>query len=308
MHLEKDAHYAFYTQSTTDDKMRMNLDNITKYVLQLLNEDDYYNFSKTNFGDVEVWTDKTGNEEIKYELFLWDKRNYFEIKVTVNIVKFVPMRTPKATSPYIFPDYTIGIPSLDQLIPLPEEVVPTANMILGTSTISPNDPAPIRHLYLNSIEIKNSDLIVDYEKDKYPFPRMEVDEKGFSGITDSTLEYVTILNTPLHSPIIENGRQYNKWITLDAEPKYASQWPAKSPPTHWNADGDYYYDEGQPAKNPEKCDVLTQGVIWSSQKEELQPTLNPTLFGLPYNCGENNWLFDMVGNSTPNTFFGGGKR
>ena len=313
LHLEKGAHYNFYTQSTTNDRLRMNLDMITKYVVLLLNEDEYYNFSKTNYGDVEVWVDKEGNEEIKYELFLLDKRHYFEIKLEVNILKFLYGKRKgeeyaEKTSPYIFPHYNIGIPNLDQMIPLPEEVITTGNLVIGTSTISPNNPVPIKYLYLNGIEIKNSDLIVDYEKDKYPFHRMEVNEKGFSGTNDSTLEYVNILNKPMNAPYIENGLEYNKWITLDAEPKYASQWPAKSPPTYWNADGDYYYGKGDDKNgDPEKCNVFTQGIIWSKQKEELQPTLNPTLFGLPRNCGENNWLFELTGDSTPNTFFGGGK-
>ena len=74
---KNNSNYNFYTQSTTDDKLRMNLDIITKYVVLILNNDNYYDFAKTNFGDVEVWIDKIGNEEIKYELFLWDKKKLF---------------------------------------------------------------------------------------------------------------------------------------------------------------------------------------------------------------------------------------
>ena len=35
-----------YIVSTIDDKLRRDLDNITKYVLLILNQDNYYNFSK----------------------------------------------------------------------------------------------------------------------------------------------------------------------------------------------------------------------------------------------------------------------
>jgi len=87
--LSDKANYNFYTQSTTDDKLRINLDMISKYVISILNKDNYYDFNKTNYGDVKVWIDKLGSEEIKYELFLWDKKNYFEIKLWVHIVKFV---------------------------------------------------------------------------------------------------------------------------------------------------------------------------------------------------------------------------
>ena len=38
--------YDLRTQLTTDDKLRIDLDHITKYVLLILNEDQYYNFQK----------------------------------------------------------------------------------------------------------------------------------------------------------------------------------------------------------------------------------------------------------------------
>ena len=86
--LQGKTDYNFYTQSTTDDKLRMDLDMITKNLMRYIN-DDYFTFAKTNFGDVEVHVDKYGNEEIKYELFLWDIKNYFQIKLWVHVIKFI---------------------------------------------------------------------------------------------------------------------------------------------------------------------------------------------------------------------------
>ena len=122
--LENKSNYNFYTQSTTEDKLRMDLDMISKYVILLLNDDKYYDFNKTNFGDVEMWVDNKGNEELKYELFLWDKKNYFEIKLWVNVVKFVEKESMQhygiRDTHYIFPDFNIGYPFKDQIIPLPK--------------------------------------------------------------------------------------------------------------------------------------------------------------------------------------------
>jgi len=101
------SNYNFYTQSTTDDKLRLDLDMITKCVVNVLNKDKYYDFSKTNYGDVETWIDSKGNEQIKYELFLWDKKNYFEIKLWVNVLKIIKGEAEKygiENSPYMFPD------------------------------------------------------------------------------------------------------------------------------------------------------------------------------------------------------------
>ena len=319
----------------------MNLDMISKYVILILNNDNYYNFNKTNFGDVEIWIDKNGNEEIKYELFLWDMKNYFEIKLWVNIIKFVEEGTINKYGikdrHYIFQDFNIGIPFKDQIIPLPTDVIITARMDTDTSSISPNDPSKIKYLYLNQIEVQNSTLIVDYHKDKYPFKRLDVSEDGFSGVTDMSLEYIKIKGG-ISDPYLENGRKYNKWPTLDEEPKWKGQYPSKAPPKHWDDDGVYYYGEKSAdeiafmtgddkhldrnmhvdypeireaiqAKESERyCDAYEPGTRWSADKEELQPQYWPTLATIPRNCGENYWLFDNSRSVNGNTFIGGGKR
>jgi hypothetical protein len=323
--LKDRGNYNFYTQSTTDDKLRMDLDMISKYVILLLNKDGYYDFNKTNFGDVEIWIDKFGNEELKYELFLWDKKNYFEIKLWVNIIKFVDSgevdKYGVKEKHYIFQDFNIGYPFKDQIIPLPTDVVITGHFDTSTDSISPNEPTKIKHLYLNQIEIQNSTLIVDYHKNKYPFNRLDVNEENkdqFSGITDMSLEYVNIKGVD-HNPYLENSRKYNKWPTLDEEPKWKGQYPSKPPPKHWDADGIYYYgkkdpseitftkDDELPFSDKRLCDIYEPGTRWSDEKEPLQPYYWPTLASLPRNCGENYWLFDLT-NGANGTFFGGGKK
>ena len=304
--------YELRTQSTTDDKLRIDLDHITKYVLLILNEDQYYNFSKTNFGNVEIWTDLKNNSLYKYELFLWDKKNYFEIKLVINIVKFSKQNNSYKFGikdrTYIFPDYNIGIPSKDQLIPLPTEVNDISNSVDGTSTISPNNPMEIKYLYLNQIEIQNSTLIVNYNKNNDKEPKIELNENGFCGITDMSLEYIGIEGD--NNPYLEKSVAYNKWPTLDEEPKWKAQYPAKPPPQVWDVDGIYYYSEKGKKKGKKEirkyCSAYEPGTIWSPDKMPLQPYFWPTLATIPRNCSENNWLFDQVG---PNgTFFGGGKK
>ena len=300
----------------------MNLDMISKYVILILNNDNYYDFAKTNFGDVEVWIDKDNNEEIKYELFLWDKKNYFEIKLWVYILKFVEEDEIKKygieDKKYIFSDFNIGYPFKDQIIPLPTDVITTGNMDTSLLSIKPNIPSKAKHLYLNQIEVQNSTLIVDYHKDKYPFNKLEVNDEGFSGITDMSLEYVNIKNVD-NNPYFQNGREYNKWPTLDEEPKWKGQYPSKDPPKHWDVDGIYYYgkkdnneiayndDDKLPYSDKQLCDVYEPGTRWSKDKEPLQPYYWPTLATLPRNCGEYYSLFDLS-NGPNGTFFGGGKK
>ena len=321
INLKEKSNYNFYTQSTTEDKLRMDLDMISKYVVMTINNDGYYDFVKTNFGDVYVWVDKMGNEEITYELFLWDKKNYFQIKVLVSIVKFIEEETATTygvrNSPYITPYYNIGYPFKDQIIPLPLDVIITEHADSSLSSIRPNEPAKIKMLYINQIDIQNSTLIVDYQKNKYPFKRLDVDEDGFSGITDMSLEYIKIKGD--HNPYLEKGTEYNKWPTLDEELKYVGQYPSKPPPRHWDDDGIYYYGKKGPeeiayAKSDEPpfgdkrlCDVYEPGTRWSADKEPLQAQFWPNNYAVPRNCGENYSLFDLT-NGPNGTFFGGGKR
>lgn len=309
--LKAPLNYTFYTVNTTDDKLRRDLDIITKYVLLIINQDNYYNFAKTNYGDVKIYTDKHNNANYIYELFLWDKKNYFEIKLLINIIKF-----PKKNKlykfgikqrKYIFTDYLIGFPSADQLIPLPLSVIPTQNKGLNEGGINKNDALPAEYYYLNQINIQNSTLIINYEKNNFNNKKMNIDEQGFSGITDMSLEYVGIQTN--NNPFLEKSKKYNSWPTLDEEPKWKGQYPAKTPPRDWDVDSVYYYskdDKAKARKNDTACDAYDPGTIWSPMKMPLQPQSWPTLATIPRNCGENYWLFNQVG--PQNTFFGGGKQ
>ena len=321
--LKEKSNYNFYTQSTTEDKLRLNLDHISKYVVLMLNNDNYYNFSKTNYGDVESWTDKIGNEEIKYELFLWDRKNYFEVKLWIHIIKFIKKGEALSygvrDTHYIFPDYNIGMDFKDQIIPGPLDTIITSHIDTGISSINRNDPSKIRFLYLNQIEIQNSTLIVDYHKDMYPDKEYKVSENGFSGITDSSLEYINIKKND-HNPYLEKGRKYNQWPTLDEEPKWKGQYPSKNPDLNWDDDG--VYCKNPPNKTPEEikfttlgqnkdadryCDIYEPGTRWSEAREPLQGEYYPNNYTVFNNCGENSWLFERQ-NPSSSTFYGGGKK
>jgi len=314
IHLKGKTNYTSFTQSTTDDKLRMNLNIISERVIPVLNN-NFYDFRKTNYGDVEIHTDKYGNEEIKYEIFLWDSKNYFETKLWIHVIKFIEKSNMDMygieNKKYIFPYYNIGMDSKDQLIPSPTDVIISAHFDLSTSSIRNNVPEKIKFLYLNKVEIQNSTLVVDYHKDKFPDNKFEVspEPNRFSGITDMSLEYVNI-KTPVDSgPYLERGTQYNKWPTLDEEPKWKGQYPSKPMPFHWDQDGLYYYGKNdEKPKEDGKCGEYAPGVRSSPMQEPLQPYFWATHATIPRNCGENNDMFELSnGISDGSVFVGGGK-
>jgi len=293
--------YTTFTQSTTDDKLRLTLDDISKYILVLLNAKNKNLFVKTNYGDVEIWTDIHNNENIVYELFVWDKIHYFQTKLRVNVIKFIDKKyaVPYGVelSSYMFPYYNIGQPFYDQLIPPPEEVIATGHFALSSLVIDRKTPNPIKYLYINNIQIENSTLIVDYFKKK--------SELDCQGISDISLEYVQVKGDT--DPYFKKGREYNKWDTLYEEPLWKGQYPSKTPPKIWDCDGIYYYEDKNKGYDVDKCKEYQPGTIWSDMKEPLQPYYWPTLATIPEKCGMNNWLFENV-NGVEGTFYGGGKR
>lgn len=308
--IEGPLNHEKYIVSTIDDRLRRDLDNITKYVLLIINMDGYYNFSKTNYGNVDIYYDKNNTGNYIYELFLWDKKNYFETKLLIDIIK-VPKKSclynfGVKNKNYIFEDFNIGIPSKDQMIPLPLDVVPTGKNKLSNRT-NKNNPLKTKFFYLNQIKIQNSTLIVDSEKNNFNNKKMHIDEHSFSGINDMSLEYNYFKSN--NNPIIESGKSYNKWPSLIEEPKWKGQYPSKTPPQSWDVDGIYYYsnvDKLKASQNDTYSDMHDSGTIWSPMKMPLQPESRPTLGTLPRNTGENYWLFNSQG--PEGTFFGGGKK
>lgn len=298
-----------YIKTTTRDRLRLDLDQITEKIIPLINSGSY-DFVKNGYGDVDVWTDKHNNEEIKYELFLWDKIHYFEIKFLIHVIKFVdPNHAGKygvKESPYLFPTYQIGIPSEDQMIPDPMSVITTGNMADSANGICTKDPLPIQHLYINRVSIQNSTLVVNYYKNMYPYPILQTTEDGrtIGGITDMKLDFMRVKGD--NNPIFQTGREYNKTIRLDEEPEWQSSYPCKAPPLDWNAEGVMYYPKGTGVYPQGKCPAVCAGTRSSSMLIPTEPNFWVNNFQ-SQPCGpifQN--LFNSVG---PNgTFFGGGKK
>lgn len=306
VNLKGETDYRSYTQSTTVRVIRDDLKNISNIIVPLINKRGNYRFKITNFGDVEIWTDKEDNEQIKYELFLWDAMHYFEIKLIINVIKFVDKNQQTKygieTSPYTFPYYNIGIPSHDQLIPDPMDVIPTANMVLSTKSVLPNDAIAPKYIYINRIFIENSTLVINYDFHNKYNKMNKVTSKN--GISDQTLEYTNIKGDD--TPYFEKARVYNKWPVLDEMPKWKAQYPAKDPSINWDDNGVYKPIPLEILNSEKKSFCSLPGTRWSPNKEPLQPDYWPTLATVPQKCGPYAWLFDLS-TQLPTTFSGGGK-
>ncbi len=297
-----------------DDLLRRTMDEISDRVLTLLNKSGTYGFEKANYGDIQVWSDSTGNKEYKYELFVTSLKHYFQLKLYIHVIKFIKKDEMKPygikSSPYIFPTYHNGYPTKDQLIPAPHEVIPIGNIVLSTKSMKPNNVEKAEYMYLNHIDLQNSTLVINANIQKNKEFIMDVGENG--GIIDNKLEYTHLSKSITSTPIQPIAREANKWVETPDKPNYMGQFPCKVTPEMWDEDGVYYYSKvrNNQLKTEERDYESCDGTRYSTEPLPLQPNfwiVNYAEAGTGVNCGPNSWMFSNYEGSM-GTFVGGGKR
>ena len=274
-----------YIWATADKFLKDEMNQVTKIVIEKMNKQCNFDFNYSGYGDIEVKEDGNRNKQFIYQLFVWDKKNYFQIKLDVDLIKYVrkdyiPPTKRSDTPGLIFPYYNIGIPSKEQLIPTPMNVIPTGNEVLSTDGIDYPIPSPIEYIYVNSIGIENSTLIIHSQNRKN-------DIQTCGGFSDGSESFSYIKGD--RDPYIEPSVIRNKWPRLPSEPVCVNTWPCTPNPNDWDNQGIYQPD----VKDSKNC----PGETWAAQYVYPQPSYNPTIATLPRNCGENYWLFDRINGS-----------
>lgn len=267
-----------YIPATTDSHLRDELNQITNLLLKKINNQEDFNLVKSTYGDLTVSEDTMGNKHFIYELFIRDVKNCFGFKLIVDLIKFVTKKEVKirnATAGTIFPYYNIGVPSKDQLIPPPMDVIPTGNDILSTKNIYFEKPDKINYLYINNIDIDNSTLTLS--------DNTKIDKPVDGGLSDNSLDYIPLVGD--HDPFIEPSKVRNKWPKLWSQPKYEKAWPCVPVSQYWNNEGIYYETKEKPTRD---C----PGYRTSTTQQPLIGQSWPTHGTIPRNCGTNHWLFD----------------
>lgn len=273
-----------YIWNTTDKFLKDELNQISKIVIEKLNKQCRFDFNYSGYGDINIKEDGKGNKHYIYELFVWDKLNYFQVKLNIDLIKYVkkgylPDNSRENNPNLVFPYYKIGIPSKEQLIPTPMDVIPTGNDILSTKSIQFPKPSPIEYLYINDINIENSTLIINYTK------KSKNTLCGGFGDGSESFSFINGDNDPYIEPAVIR----NKWTRLPNQPYNMNTWPCTPKANDWDESGIYQPDVHDSKECP--------GETWAAQYVYPQPTFNPTVTELPRDCGENYWLFDRTNGS-----------
>lgn len=272
-----------YIPGTTDEYLKDDIKPVTDLVVSILNKSNKFEFIHTTYGNISVLKDVRNIYNFVYDMFLEDVKNLIMVHIKVNVVvfpnknykKFLRQNKLYDVAGSIFPIYNIGIPSRGQRIPLPTEVIPTAGDVIGDSSIRVPDRLVPKYMYINTLEVLNSSLVIN--------PNRKCIGVGVNASKDKMLDHTWINKE--HTPYIEQSVKRNKWIPLKSMPTNRKQFPCTERADEWNENGIYT----PIAMTSTDC----PGKRWSLTQMPLQPNYNPTLATIPRNEGENAWLFEM---------------
>lgn len=297
------------TIATIDVFQRMELDQVMQPILQkvMANANGAYRFKVIEYEGLTVYEDATGNKNLIFNCYVYEMLQQFMIRLKVDVIKYVDIKKrdqeagagscAEATTPE-FPVFEIGMPSRDQLLPYPTQIINTGGGggadVLSTKGYNPVKLVPVLGLHVNDMKQFNSNLVLSYDGTN------RVDNLG--GTTDNTNEF-NGYKSDNYTPIQDKAVEYNKWPILDEMPKGEGQWPCQSESLDWGRDG--VPIEGLKQKidcdmkathdnSDEKYYKSCKGTRSSAQHIPRRPNYWPTLGGLPRNSGENWWLFDRM--------------
>jgi len=306
-----------YTRNDIDQYRREEIYTLINPILERINEmaQNKFRFHFVGVENVRKQTIKDTNfRSYIIDFNVWDIRTYsgYRLRGEIIMVPQITSKKPddklnvaKLTTPE-FPKYFGGYPTVNQLIPLPSQVSVTGKFVMTDGGIDYPTPTPYSTLFLNWIEIFNSNLTLNAEA-KYV-------ENGVGGTPSGNLEFSTVIKedevllknaNPLtayvggeiknnleSSPISNADTMYsepakaaNQWIRLYSQPQKLQAWPCTPYPKTWN-------EWGVPDKIPPETKNC-HGHRSSMQQTPLTVSYDPSMFNNPRNSTSYQWMFNL---------------
>lgn len=273
-----------YIQGTTDNRLKTELNEITKIILNKINSITGFYFKIVYFDTITVFEDCQQNKNFIYNVFIYDTNEELAIRLYINVIKYI-YKCPKknklitcaeTTTPGM--KFEIGYPKPEQLIPLPTSVITTGGgpNILNNNGINIKEISPIKYLFVNEVKIYNTNSVIN-ANGKCIKPSL------CGTLMDTTLDS-SIFNQPT-TPFTEPSCVRNKWPKLYDEPENVKAWPCGTESPYWNK-------SGIPISS--SCNTQIAGIRSSTTQFPVTPAYWPTLATLPRNSGPNYWMFNLT--------------
>lgn len=279
--------HSFFIPQTTPSELQEKLKQLSQFVLHILNKNSnkLFNFHYSNLGIIKVYQKEDNIKQYIYELFVYDTKNAFSLKLNVNIVTYnenivIPQFITESSLDFscrTFDYFFIGTPSLHQYIPDALNVIPTGNEVIGMGGINyPEMKEKLLKAVVLNISIDNSTLVLQPNEDtSFLKDVFDVDKTVLeNGPTEET-----------HDPIYPSGKEYNKWIKLPDQPMNKGDWPCAKIPFKWNFLG----CQPKAIQTPD-CDGPTS----RTEDKPITAEFWRSNYGIPQNGSKFNWLFNRV--------------
>lgn len=288
-----------YTRDTIDEILKIDLNQIVGLVLNKVNDNNLFTLSLVGYENAIILKDKHKNRRYIIDFLVNDKITHYGLRLKMDVVKFaiqgetsndgkdglgtVGNRDGVFTAP-AFHRYYPGYPTLEQMIPLPTDVIPTGRMVIGGCGKETIIPVPFRYLHINSVVIENSTWTLDIANRCNTSCDVE-------GVHNTSLEFgiETRRNDGTNvGPFIPYFTKRNKWPKMDDEPTDEHSTPCPYP------DGVCWDDVGIPVEKKDMIKNTCLGKVSATTKYPTRPNYWPSNYSLPQNSGEYFWLFDRT--------------
>lgn len=288
--LGKNCKQNVFIQGTTSNRLKTELDEVTKIVLDKINSETGFYFRKVYFDTITVFEDCHKNKNFIYNVFINDPHEELDIRLYIDVIKYIikcPQKPKEITCTSVttpgMDTFEIGYPQPEQLIPLPTEVISTgaAPDLLSTKGINIKKISPIKYLYINEAKIYNTNAVVNANGKCLMDPLC-------GNINNETTLSCSLFNQPT-TPFQEPACVQNKWPRLKNEPRNLVAWPAATESPYWDTKG---------IPSPPTCNTQICGTRSSTTQYPLVPSYWPTLATIPRNSGPNEWMFSLVRGDT----------
>lgn len=270
-----------YTSVTIPFKIRFEINFIINTILKRINELFSYQAFFIEVDHLEVFQDNVGNKQYIANVLVNNITNSAGIKLKIDVIAY--LKSKDKIKNY-FKKFDIGIPSHDQLIPMPMDVLVNERGFISSDSIDEVRPDKFSYLYINSIDILNSNCIMngDNIKDK---SLLEKIQNNMGGVNNTKNEFSYLPKCDCN-PYIEPAVVRNKWPTLKDQPTDRKQWPCTPALLTWNELGvpfhALHYTKSCPGKRE------------STEQTKLMANYYPTLGPLPRDRGKYIWMFDQA--------------
>jgi len=293
IHLENGCTKNKYISTTVTPILAIEFDQVRDAILNRLNakaKGKYY-FKFIEYKGVTTFTDKKGNKQYIMDILVNCPCKYYGnlgLRLEIDAVKFIKPGCKKVERPKTcaelsnpgFDAYYGGYPALEQLIPLPTEVIPTGNMVIGVKGINTNQPPPVKSVYLNYVHITNSNLVVDVYNQKSLMQNLEGNQEKTKPVTKKGNRLFTPF-TEKHSPFQITNYIRNPWPKLVGEKEYK---PVMPKPPNWDRNSIMQIPKGK----------YNEVYKWSANYVPMRAEYWRAYSELPKNSGTYNWLFSLM--------------